>query len=99
MYNLGDTIWRVFDFGERFWGCKFCDILKLNALWGSVLIIIGCSIKSNIAVCIGLVMCSGFTLVLLLASLFCVLILIIILIEKLLSYTERVLFGKNRIFK
>lgn len=89
---------NAFDFGVFFWNTKFCSILKLSALWGLIVLIIGGIIQNETLQLVGCAMCGGFALMLVVMGIFFILVILIVIIDKLLSYTERVLFGKNKIF-
>lgn len=81
-----------------FWGTKFCNILKLSALWGFIVMIFGSLFSNNTTLWVGIVMCSGVVLVFTIMTFYFVLVCIFLTIYGLLAYTEKVLFGKNKIF-
>lgn len=83
----------------KFWKSKFCDVIKLTALWGVVVAFIGGLFHIDQIICLGLGMCLGFVLILLLIWLFVIVVIVYEVFHTLLSYTERVLFDKNRFFK
>ena len=92
-------IFSLIEKSSDFWGTKFCNILKLSALWGGVIVIIfGSLFSNNTTLWVGIVMCSGFVLILTIMAFYFVLVFIFLTIYGLLAYTEKVLFGKNKIF-
>ena len=98
MGKIFRLIEKTFDFAYNFWITKFCNILKLSALWGLVVILFGSLFHCDITQWVGVVMCSGFTLMLTIMAFYFVLVFIFLTIHGLLAYTEKVLFGKNKIF-
>ena len=98
MGKIFRLIEKTFDFGYNFWSTKFCNILKLSALWGFVVILFGSLLHSDNTQWVGVVMCSGFTLMLTIMAFYFVLVFIFLTIHGLLAYTEKVLFGKNKFF-
>ena len=82
-----------------FYGTRTCDVLKLSALWGFIIILLGYFTRSSITQWIGLVLCSGIAFVALITGAFMVVAIAIVIINGLFAYTERVLFGKNRFFE
>ena len=89
----------IFDWMCEFYQTRTCDVLKLSALWGFIIILLGYFTRSSITQWIGLVLCSGFAFVALITGAFMVVAIAIVIINELLAYTERVLFGKNRFFE
>lgn len=89
---------NAIDFGVFFWGTKFCNILKLSALWGLIVFVVGGIIHNETLLLVGCGMCGGFVLMFVVVVIFAYLAFLIVIINKLLSYTERVLFGKNKFF-
>ena len=82
-----------------FYGTRTCDVLKLGALWGLIIMLLGTFFHSGIMEWIGIVLCSGLAIVFILSAVFIVVSCLIIIINELFAYTERVLFGKNRFFE
>ena len=82
-----------------FYYTRTCDVLKLGALWGLIIMLLGTFFHSGIMEWIGIVLCSGLAIVLILSAVFIVGDIAIKIINELFAYTERVLFGKNRFFK
>ena len=89
----------IFDWMCEFYQTRTCDVLKLSALWGFIIILLGYFTRSSITQWIGLVLCSGFAFVALITGAFMVVAIAIVIINELFAYTERVLFGKNRFFE
>ena len=89
----------IFDWMCEFYQTRTCDVLKLSALWGFIIILLGYFTRSSITQWIGLVLCSGFAFVALITGAFMVVAIAIVIINGLFAYTERVLFGKNRFFE
>ena len=89
----------IFDWGCDFYYTRTCDLLKLGALWGLIIILFGSLFNSEIMTWIGIVLCSGLAIALILAAVFIVVAIAIKIINELFAYTERVLFGKNRFFE
>ena len=82
-----------------FYDTKTCDVLKLGALWGLIIMLLGTFFHSGIMEWIGIVLCSGLAIVFILSAVFIVVSCLIVIINGLFAYTERVLFGNNRFFK
>ena len=82
-----------------FYGTRTCDVLKLGALWGLIIMLLGTFFHSGIMEWIGIVLCSGLAIAFILSAVFIVVAFAIIIINELFAYTERVLFGNNRFFK
>ena len=89
----------IFDWMCEFYQTRTCDVLKLSALWGFIIILLGYFTRSSITQWIGLVLCCGFAFVVLITGAFMVVAIAIVIINELFAYTERVLFGKNRFFE
>ena len=99
MGKIFDIIDYIFDWMCEFYQTRTCDVLKLSALWGFIIILLGYFTRSSITQWIGLVLCSGFAFVALITGAFMVVAIAIVIINELFAYTERVLFGKNRFFE
>ena len=99
MGKIFDIIDYIFDWMCEFYQTRTCDVLKLSALWGFIIILLGYFIRSSITQWIGLVLCCGFAFVVLITGAFMVVAIAIVIINGLFAYTERVLFGKNRFFE
>ena len=82
-----------------FYGTRTCNVLKLCALWGLIIMLLGTFFHSGIMEWIGIVLCSGLAIVFILSAVFIVVVIAIKIINELFAYTKRVLFGKNRFFK
>ena len=82
-----------------FYDTRTCDVLKLCALWGLIIMLLGTFFHCGIMEWIGIVLCSGLAIVLILSAVFIVVAIAIKIINELFAYTERVLFGNNRFFK
>ena len=89
----------IFDWMCEFYQTRTCDVLKLSALWGVIILLLGTFFHSGIMEWIGIVLCSGLAIVLILSAVFIVVAIAIKIINELFAHTERVLFGKNRFFK
>ena len=82
-----------------FYYTRTCNALKLCALWGLIIMLLGTFFHSGIMEWIGIVLCSGLAIVFILSAVFIVVVIAIKIINELFAYTKRVLFGKNRFFK
>ena len=82
-----------------FYYTRTCNALKLCALWGLIIMLLGTFFHSGIMEWIGIVLCSGLAIVFILSAVFIVVSCLIVIINGLFAYTERVLFGNNRFFK
>ena len=82
-----------------FYDTKTCDVLKLGALRGLIIMLLGPFFHSGIMEWLGIVLCSGLAIVFILSAVFIVVSCLIVIINGLFAYTERVLFGNNRFFK
>ena len=82
-----------------FYYTRTCDLLKLGALWGVIILLLGTFFHSGIMEWIGIVLCSGLAIALILSVVFMAVAILIVIINGLFAYTERVLFGKNRFFE
>ena len=82
-----------------FYDTKTCDVLKLGALWGLIIMLLGTFFHSGIMEWIGIVLCGGLAIVFILSAVFIVVSCLIVIINELFAHTERVLFGNNRFFK
>ena len=82
-----------------FYGTRTCDVLKLGALWGLIIMLLGTFFHSGIMEWIGIALCSGLAIVFILSAVFIVVVIAIKIINELFAYTKRVLFGNNRFFK
>lgn len=89
----------IFDWMCDFYHTRICDLLKLGALWGLIIILLGTFFHSGIMEWIGIVLCSGFVLAVILAAVFIVVSVLIVIINGIFAYTERVLFGENKFFE
>lgn len=89
----------IFNWICDFYHTRTCDVLKLFALWGLIIILLGSFFNSEIMEWIGIVLCSGFVLASIIACAFFVVAIAIIIIYKIFAYTERVLFGENKFFE
>ena len=99
MGKIFDIIDYIFDWICDFYHTRTCDVLKLGALWGFIIILLGSFFNSEIMEWIGIVLCSGFVLASIIACAFFVVAIAIVIINGIFAYTERVLFGKNRFCK
>lgn len=89
----------IFDWICEFYHTRTCDVLKLGALWGLIIMLLGTFFHSGIMVWIGIVLCSGFVLASIIACAFFVVAITIVIINGIFAYTERVLFGENKFFE
>lgn len=99
MGKIIDIIDYIVEWIFMFYDTRTCDVLKLGALWGLIIMLFGSLFNSEIMTWIGIVLCSGLAIALILSVVFMAVAFPIILINGLFAYTERVLFGKNRFFK
>lgn len=99
MGKIFDVIDYIFNWGCDFYHTRTCDLLKLGALWGLIIILLGTFFHSGIMEWIGIVLCSGFVLAAILATVFIVVSFLFVIINELFAYTERVLFGENKFFE
>ena len=99
MGKIFDIIDYIFDWMCEFYQTRTCDVLKLSALWGVIILLLGTFFHSGIMGWIGIVLCSGLAIVFILSAVFIVVSCLIVIINGLFAYTERVLFGNNRFFK
>ena len=81
-----------------FYGTRTCDVLKLGALWGLIIMLLGTFFHSGIMEWIGIVLCSGLVLAAVIGFCFIAVSLLFVIINELFAYTERVLFGENKFF-
>ena len=88
----------IFDWMCDFYHTRICDLLKLGALWGLIIILLGTFFHSGIMEWIGIVLCSGLVLAAVIGFSFIAMSVLFVIINGLFAYTERVLFGKNRFF-
>ena len=98
MGKIFDIIDYIFDWMCEFYQTRTCDVLKLSALWGVIILLLGTFFHSGIMEWIGIVLCSGLAIVFILSAVFIVVVIAIKIINELFAYTKRVLFGKNRFF-
>ena len=89
----------IFDWGCDFYYTRTCDVLKLGALWGFIIILFGSLFNSEIMTWIGIVLCSGLAIALILSVVFMAVAILIVIINGIFAYTERVLFGENKFFE
>ena len=82
-----------------FYDTRTCDVLKLGALWGLIIMLLGTFFHSGIMEWIGIVLCSGFVLASVIGCSFIVVGIAIVIINGIFAYTERVLFGENKFFE
>ena len=99
MGKIIDIIDYIVEWIFMFYDTRTCDVLKLGALWGLIIMLLGTFFHSGIMEWIGIVLCSGFVLASIIACAFFVVTIAIVIINGIFAYTERVLFGKNRFFK
>lgn len=99
MGKIFDIIDYIFNWICDFYHTRTCDVLKLGALWGFIIVLFGSFFNSEIMEWIGIVLCSGFVLASIIACAFFVVAIAIIIIYKIFAYTERVLFGENKFFE
>ena len=97
---------KIFDIIDYifYWMCEFyqtrtCDVLKLSALWGVIILLLGTFFHSGIMEWIGIVLCSGLVLAAVIGFCFIAVSLLFVIINELFAYTERVLFGENKFFE
>ena len=89
----------IFDWICEFYHTRTCDLLKLGALWGLIIILFGSLFNSEIMIWIGIVLCSGLVIASVIACSFIVVAIAIVIINGIFAYTERVLFGENKFFE
>lgn len=89
----------IFDWICEFYHTRTCDVLKLGALWGLIILLLGTFFHCGIMEWIGIVLCSGFVLASIIACAFFVVAITIVIINGIFAYTERVLFGENKFFE
>lgn len=82
-----------------FWHSKFCGVIKLCAIWGFVIMLIGGISHCDKVVAFGLGMLMSFIVMVLTIVLYLIVTFSAYGMWSLFSYTERVLFDRNRIFK
>ena len=82
-----------------FYDTKTCDVLKLGALWGLIILLLGTLFHCGIMEWIGIVLCSGLAIAFILSAVFIVVGIAIVIINGIFAYTERVLFGENKFFE
>ena len=99
MRKIFDAIDYMFDWICDFYRMRACDVLKLSALWGVIILLLGTFFHSGIMEWIGIVLCSGLVLAAVIGFSFIAVSVLIVIINGLFAYTERVLFGKNRFFE
>lgn len=99
MGKIINIIVYIFEWICDFYHTRTCDVLKLSALWGFIIILLGSFFNSEIMEWIGIVLCSGFVLVSIIACAFFVVAIAILIINGIFAYTERVLFGENKFFE
>lgn len=99
MGKIIDIIDYIVEWIFMFYDTRTCDVLKLGALWGLIIMLLGTFFHCGIMEWIGIVLCSGLAIAFILSVVFIVVAFPIILINGLFAYTERVLFGKNRFFE
>lgn len=98
MGKIFDVIDYIFDWMCEFYQTRTCDVLKLSALWGVIILLLGTFFHSGIMEWIGIVLCSGLVLAAVIGISFIAMSVLFVIINGLFAYTERVLFGKNRFF-
>lgn len=93
---------KCFDFIGKwigwFYNSKFWEICKVNAIWGSLIILIGMLCSSETTIAFGIAMCFWLLLSIALTGIFVICVYCAMGFYALLSYTERVLFDNNRLF-
>ena len=89
----------IFDWMCDFYHTRTCDLLKLGALWGLIIILFGSLFNSEIMTWLGIVLCSGLAIALILSVVFMAVAITIVIINGIFAYTERVLFGENKFFE
>lgn len=99
MGKIIDIIDYIVEWIFMFYDTRTCDVLKLGALWGLIIMLFGSLFNSEIMTWIGIVLCSGLAIALILSVVFMAVAILIVIINGIFAYTERVLFGKNRFFK
>ena len=99
MNKIFDIIDYIFDWMCEFYQTRTCNVLKLCALWGLIIMLLGTFFHSGIMEWIGIVLCSGLAIVFILSAVFIVVSCLIVIINELFAYTERVLFGENKFFE
>lgn len=99
MGKIFDIIDYIFEWMCDFYYTRTCDVLKLGALWGLIIILLGTFFHSGIMEWIGIVLCSGFVLAFILSAVFIMVSVLILIINGIFAYTERVLFGENKFFE
>ena len=92
-------IFYIIDYIFDFYYTRTCDLLKLGALWGLIILLLGTFFHSEIMTWIGIVLCSGLAIALILSVVFMVVAILIVIINGIFAYTERVLFGENKFFE
>lgn len=98
MGKIFDIIDYIFDWMCEFYQTRTCDVLKLSALWGVIILLLGTFFHSGIMEWIGIALCSGLVLAAVIGFSFIAMSVLFVIINGLFAYTERVLFGKNRFF-
>ena len=99
MGKIINIIVYICDWIFMFYNTRTCDVLKLGALYGLIIMLLGTFFHSGIMEWIGIVLCSGLILAAVIGFSFIAVSVLIVIINGLFAYTERVLFGKNRFFE
>ena len=99
MGKIFDIIDYIFDWMCEFYQTRTCDVLKLSALWGVIILLLGTFFHSGIMEWIGIALCSGLAIVAVIGFCFIAVSLLFVIINELFAYTERVLFGENKFFE
>lgn len=99
MGRIFDIIDYIFDWICEFYQTRTCDVLKLSALWGVIILLLGTFFHSGIMEWIGIVLCSGLVLAAVIGFSFIAMSVLFVIINGLFAYTERVLFGENKFFE
>lgn len=98
MEKIADLLDKIWKWGDDFAHSKVFSIFILCLLWGVIIFLIGGAFHVDEIMCVGVSMMLPMVLFCLLSFAYIALFFMIIGIYNLLSYTERVLFGKNRLF-
>ncbi len=98
MGRIFDIIDYIFDWMCEFYQTRTCDVLKLSALWGVIILLLGTFFHSGIMEWIGIILCCGLVLAAVIGFSFIAMSVLFVIINGLFAYTERVLFGENRFF-
>lgn len=101
MNAINNIFYHIDNFRHNFWNGYGCNVLKVNTLWGLVIIILGLLFQSSQVFFFGIGMSCVLLFILAINLIYLIVKFSVIILYKLLQYTERAYCerSENKFFK